>query len=170
MGARFVLHLALANPELVRRLVVIGGTGGIDDATARAERAKNDEAMAQQLERDGLEHFLDAWLAQPLFAGLSEEMQFREARKQNTVMGLAESLRQAGTGVQDPLWGRLHRLEMPVLVVAGAADEKFSAEGQRLVESIGPNATLSLLEGAGHAAHLEQPELFLSTLRAWFNR
>ncbi|MEY2433277.1 MAG: 2-succinyl-6-hydroxy-2,4-cyclohexadiene-carboxylate synthase [Acidimicrobiaceae bacterium] len=170
MGARFVLHLALANPELVRRLVVIGGTGGIDDASARAERKSNDEAMADRLERDGLEPFLDAWLAQPLFAGLSDGMQFREARKENTVTGLAESLRQAGTGSQDPLWGRLHRLDMPVLVVAGSDDTKFSAEGHRLVESIGSNATLSLIAGAGHAAHLEQPDTFLSTLRAWLNR
>jgi 2-succinyl-6-hydroxy-2,4-cyclohexadiene-1-carboxylate synthase len=170
MGARFVLHLALANPELVHDLVLIGGTGGIDDAKARADRKRNDEAMADRLERDGLEPFLDAWLGQPLFAGLSAEMQFREARKENTIEGLAESLRQAGTGSQDPLWDRLRRLDMPVLVVAGAADEKFSVEGRRLVESIGSNATLALIEGAGHAAHLEQPELFLSTLRGWLNR
>ena len=141
--------------------MVIGGTAGIDDAQARAERKKNDEAMADRLERDGLEPFLDAWLAQPLFAGLSEEMQFRAERLENTVEGLAESLRQAGTGSQDPLWDRLHRLDMPVLVLAGAEDEKFSAEGRRLVESIGSNATLSLIDGAGHAAHLEQPERFL---------
>src|SRR5205085_2027686 len=61
MGARFVLHLALANPELVERFVVIGGTAGIDDAEARAERRRNDEALAARLERDGLEPFLDAW-------------------------------------------------------------------------------------------------------------
>ena len=59
---------------------------------------------------------------------------------------------------------------MPALVVAGADDTKFSAEASRLVESIGANATLALIEGAGHAAHLEQPELFLSTLRGWLNR
>ena len=169
MGARFVLHLALANPELVQRLVLIGGTAGIDDPGARAERKRNDEAMATRLEREGLEPFLDAWLAQPLFAGLSEEMQFRAARRENTVDGLAESLRQAGTGSQDPLWERLGRLEMPALVMAGADDAKFSAEGSRLVDSIGDNATLVLVPGAGHAAHLEQPELFLSTLRAWLS-
>jgi len=56
------------------------------------------------------------------------------------------------------------------LIVAGADDAKFSAEGSRLVQSIGPNATLALIPNAGHAAHLEQPELFLTTLRAWLNR
>ena len=169
MGARFVLHLALANPELVQRLVLIGGTAGIDDAGARAERKKTDEALAARLEREGVEPFLEAWLAQPLFAGLSEEMQFRAARRENTVDGLAESLRQAGTGSQDPLWERLGRLEMPALVMAGADDAKFSAEGSRLVDSIGDNATLVLVPGAGHAAHLEQPERFLAILREWLN-
>jgi 2-succinyl-6-hydroxy-2,4-cyclohexadiene-1-carboxylate synthase len=167
MGARFVLHLALANPELVERLVLIGGTAGIDDADARAERKRNDEAMAARLERDGLEPFLDAWLAQPLFAGLTDEMQFRDARVENTIEGLAESLRQAGTGSQDPLWARLARIDVPAFVVAGEDDAKFSAEGARLVESIGSNATLALIKGAGHAAHLERPDLFLTTLREW---
>jgi 2-succinyl-6-hydroxy-2,4-cyclohexadiene-1-carboxylate synthase len=170
MGARFVLHLALANPELVQRVVLIGGTAGIDDADARAERRRNDDAMAARLERDGLEPFLDAWLAQPLFAGLSREMQFRAARRENTIDGLAESLRQAGTGSQDPLWERLGRLDMPALVVAGADDTKFSAEASRLVASIGANATLALIANAGHSAHLEQPAQFLSTLRAWLSR
>ena len=169
MGARFVLHLALANPELVERLVLIGGTAGIEDAAARAERQRNDEALAARLEREGLEPFLEAWLAQPLFAGLSEDMQFRAARRENTVEGLAESLRQAGTGSQDPLWDRLGRIEVPTLVVAGADDTKFSAEGSHIVESIGANATLALIPNAGHAAHLEQPVTFLSTLRAWLS-
>jgi 2-succinyl-6-hydroxy-2,4-cyclohexadiene-1-carboxylate synthase len=170
MGARFVLHLALANPELVERLVLVGGTAGIDDDKARAERKHNDELLAARLEREGLELFLDAWMAQPLFAGLSNEMQFRAERLENTVEGLAESLRQAGTGSQDPLWERLGRIEVPTLVVAGADDTKFSAEGSRIVESIGANATLALIPDAGHAAHLEQPDVFLSTLRAWLSR
>src|SRR4051812_41970803 len=167
MGARFALHLALANPELVERLVLIGGTGGIDDPEARAERTRNDEAMATRLEREGIDRFLEAWLAQPLFAGLSDDMQFRDARRENTIDGLAESLRQAGTGSQDPLWSRLEGLDMPVLVVAGADDEKFAAEGARLRESIGANATLELVPHAGHAAHLEQPAAFLRVLRAF---
>jgi len=170
MGARFVLHLALANPELVLRLVLIGGTAGIDDDAARAERRKNDEGLATRLEHEGVEPFLDAWLAQPLFAGLSEEMQFRSERAENTVEGLAESLRQAGTGSQDPLWDRLARIEVPVLVVAGEDDAKFRAEASRLVSCIGSNATLSLIPDAGHAAHLEQPAAFLSTLRGFLSR
>jgi len=167
MGGRFVLHLALQNPELVDGVVLVGATAGIEDPAARAERARQDEAMATRLEREGLGPFLDAWLAQPLFAGLSADAQFVEERSENTVDGLAESLRQAGTGAQDPLWERLERLEMPMLVTAGARDAKFSAEAERLVTAIGANATLGLVPGTGHAAHLEDPDAFLAILRPW---
>jgi 2-succinyl-6-hydroxy-2,4-cyclohexadiene-1-carboxylate synthase len=167
MGARFVLHLALANPELVNAFVTIGGTGGIDGPEERAARRRNDDALADRLEHEGVDAFVDAWLAQPLFAGLSEEMQFRYERRENTVDGLAESLRQAGTGSQDALWSRLSRLDMPALVVAGGDDAKFTAEAHRLVDTIGANATLAIVEGAGHAAHLERPDAFLRVLRPW---
>jgi len=167
MGARFVLHLALANPELVHGLVTVGGTAGIDDPQERAARKDNDDALADRLERDGLDSILAAWLAQPPFACLSEEMQFRDERRENTIVGLAESLRQAGTGAQDPLWSRLRRLDMPALIVAGGDDAKFRAEAERLVTAIGDNATLAIVPGAGHAAHLERPRALLDALRPW---
>jgi len=170
MGGRFLLHLALANPELVRGLVLIGATAGIDDPGERAERRRVDAAMADRLERDGLASFLDGWLAQPLFAGLGEAMQFREERMRNTVDGLAESIRQAGTGSQDPLWDRLGSIEAPVLVLAGEADAKFTAAGRRLAESVGANASFATVAGAGHAAHLENPTGFLAVLRPWLAR
>jgi 2-succinyl-6-hydroxy-2,4-cyclohexadiene-1-carboxylate synthase len=170
MGGRFLLHVALAHPELVRGLVLIGATAGIDDPEERAARRRDDEAMADRLERDGLPAFLAAWLAQPLFAGLPEPMQFRDERESNGVDGLAESLRRAGTGSEVPLWARLDRIEVPALVVAGEADAKFTAAGRRLVRSIGANAELAVVPGAGHAVHLEDPAAFLGVLRPWLAR
>ena len=167
MGGRFALHLALGSPDLVRGLVLVGATAGIEDPAERAERATVDEGMAARLERDGVERFLDDWLSLPLFAGLPREAAGIEARLENTVDGLASSLRMAGTGAQDPLWAKLDRIEAPTLVVAGAQDEKFAALAERLVSSIGANATMALVPGAGHAAHLEQPDAFLAILRPW---
>jgi 2-succinyl-6-hydroxy-2,4-cyclohexadiene-1-carboxylate synthase len=167
MGARFCLHLALSNPELVRGLVLLGGTAGIEDADERAARRAQDLATAARLRSLGLPAFLEAWLEQPLFASLPEDRSFRDDRLENTVDGLASSLEQAGTGSQDPSWDRLPRLAMPVLVVAGERDEKFSRLAERMATAIGANATLALVPGAGHAAHLEQPDAFLAILRPW---
>jgi 2-succinyl-6-hydroxy-2,4-cyclohexadiene-1-carboxylate synthase len=169
MGGRLALHLALARPELVERLVLLGATGGIDDEHERGARRAADELLAASIEADGVDAFLDRWLAQPLFAGLPDDPADRADRRTNSAAGLASSLRLAGTGSQAPLWGRLHELAMPVLVLAGERDDKFTALGRRLADTIGANATFATVPGAGHPAHLERPAEFLASLRTWLD-
>jgi 2-succinyl-6-hydroxy-2,4-cyclohexadiene-1-carboxylate synthase len=167
MGARLCLHAALAHPEAVQALVVIGGTGGLDDPADRAARVAQDRATSARIAEEGLEAFLEGWMAQPMFEGVPRDRAGVEDRRRNTIAGLRSSLELAGTGAQEPLWDRLGSLSMPVLVVAGAADAKFTALGHRLVDSIGANATFAAIAGAGHAAHLEQPDAFLALLGPW---
>ena len=124
---------------------------------------------AGELERDGLDPFLRRWLAQPLFANLPADAAELDDRRRNTVDGLASSLRLAGTGSQAPRWTELPRLGMPVLVLAGEHDERFTALGRRMAAAIGGNATFATVPGAGHAAHRERPDAFLSVLRAFLS-
>ena len=86
--------------------------------------------LAATIERDGVDAFLDRWVAQPLFATLAEPG--LDDRRRNTADGLASSLRLAGTGTQEPLWDALPALTMPVLLVAGALDAKFVAVAERM--------------------------------------
>ena len=168
MGGRLCLHLALAEPGLVTSLVLIGATAGIDEPTERSARRHADEALAQRIEGEGVDVFVTWWVSQPLFAGLSPDAIGLEARRENTIAGLASSLRLAGTGRQDPpLWDRLGELNMPVLIVTGERDEKFRSLGERLVDSIGSNAAMATVRGAGHSVHLEKPVQFLKVLRAF---
>lgn len=167
MGGRMVLHTALDRPEGVRGLVLVGATAGIDSADERAARVADDEARAARLEQIGLEAFLDEWLALPLFAGLDDAAAGRAERMRNTVAGLAGSLRRAGTGTQIPSWDRLGELRMPVLLVVGEKDEKFTALARRMADAIGAGVALEVIQGAGHTAHLEQPERFVEVLRPW---
>jgi 2-succinyl-6-hydroxy-2,4-cyclohexadiene-1-carboxylate synthase len=167
MGGRVCLHLALAHPELVERLVVLGATGGLDSEAERAERRHADEQLAQDIEALGVERFLERWLANPLFARLPDDPEALAERHRNTAAGLASSLRATGTGTQQPLWSRLDSLQMPVLAMAGEYDAKFRALADRLVDSIGPNASVSVVADAGHAAHLEQPDAFVTNLRTF---
>ena len=170
MGGRLCLHLALTRPDLVRGLVLVGATAGIEEPVERAQRVAADEKLAQRLEADGVDSFLAWWLGQPLFVGLDEEAADVGARRENTAAGLAASLRRAGTGAQEPLWDQLGRLAMPVLVVAGENDGPFATVAGRLAGSIGDNAELVLVPGAGHSAHLEEPARFLDRLAPWLGR
>ena len=169
MGGRLALHAALAHPGTVTRLVVLGATPGIDDATERAARQLSDDSLADDIERDGVDAFLTRWLANPMFARLPADPLDIEDRRRNTTAGLASSLRLAGTGVQESLWDRLAELSMPVLVLAGEYDPKFVDIGRRMTAAIGPHAAFKLVPNAGHAAHLEQPDHFLALIEPFLN-
>ena len=165
LGGRTALRLALDRPRAVAGLVLVGATAGIDDPQERIERRAADEQLAERIEADGVEPFLDRWLAQPLFAGLVPEPDDLASRRANTAAGLASSLRSVGTGTMDPpWWDELHRIEQPTLVVWGERDDKFARLGRRLAGSIGPNASTSTIADAGHAAHLERPAEFAALL------
>lgn len=167
MGGRFSLQLALDRPDLVDALAVLGASPGIEDPSTRAERAKDDDRLAERLESMGLEAFLDEWLDLPLFSGLPVDRAHRSERLDNDPAALAASLRHAGTGRHDPLWARLERLAMPVLVLVGEHDSRYRDLATRMVRTIGANAELATVTGAGHAAHLENPSSFLTLVRRW---
>jgi 2-succinyl-6-hydroxy-2,4-cyclohexadiene-1-carboxylate synthase len=166
MGARHALAAACAGAPEIERLVLIGGTAGLADAGARHARVADDEAKAVHLEAVGVEAFVDEWLAQPMFAGLPVTSDDRRHRLRNTVDGLAASLRLAGTGAQAPLWDVLPTIAIPVLVLAGARDPKFTEIGRRLAGAI-PAATFAPIPDAGHAAHTEAPEALASLVGDW---
>lgn len=158
MGGRVALRLALDRPDLVERLVLIGATAGIDDPAERAARREADEALAQRIEAAGVAAFLDAWLAQPLFADLDVAPDDLAARRSNPAAGLASSLRLCGTGTMDPpWWDTLDAIQAPTTVIAGEHDQKFATLGQRLADGI-PNAELVVIKASGHACHLESPD------------
>lgn len=169
MGGRIALHAALAHPRSVERLVLISATAGIDDEAEREQRHHADLALAQHIERVGIEQFTDEWLAQPLFAGLPPDARYVEERCSNSPAGLAASLRHAGTGSQAPLWDRLEELAMPVLILAGQDDAKFTKLAERMARTIGSNATLAIVGSSGHTVHLEQPTLTADLITAWLD-
>jgi len=163
MGARFCLRLAVDRPDLVRRLVLVSGTAGIDDADERAERRRADEALAERLDPvaggepdDTVAEFVDRWVANPMFGEVPAWANDVEERRTNSAAGLASSLRLAGTGTQEPLWDRLGGLTMPVLVVTGARDGKFTELGRRLTDSVGGPVTHVTIDHADHAPHLQR--------------
>ena len=86
-----------------------------------------------------------------------------------TVEGLASALRLLGTGAQEPVWNRLGEIKVPVLLMAGEHDTKFSAVAFRMAAGIGDYAGISFVPGAGHAAHLERPQSVATILNRFLS-
>lgn len=177
MGARFCLRLALDRPDLVRRLVLVSGTAGIDGAADRAARRRADEGLAERLDpvgggalEDTVAEFVHRWVANPIFGDVPAGANAVGERCSNTATGLASSLRLAGTGTQEPLWGRLGDLTLPVLIVTGARDAKFGELGRRLVRSLGGPSAHVVVHAADHAPHLQHPAEVAVAVRAFLDQ
>jgi 2-succinyl-6-hydroxy-2,4-cyclohexadiene-1-carboxylate synthase len=158
------LSLAAAAPERVGRLVLESASPGLADRLDRASRAASDDALADSIEREGLETFVARWEALPLFAsqaGLPGERRaaLRAQRLRASPRGLANSLRGMGTGQMAPLWERLPGLAAPALLLAGALDTKYCELARQMAARM-PAARLAIVPDAGHTVHLERPEAF----------
>jgi len=161
LGGRLALHWALAYPERVARLILIGASPGLATVTEREERRLADARLADFIRTRGLDAFFGYWHNQTFFQPLLRLPEERlrpilERRHRNDPEGLALSLDNVGTGTLPSLWPRLRELRCPVDLVTGEHDVKFT----RLALEMGarlPKARISVIEDAGHAVHLERP-------------
>ncbi len=157
LGGRVAMHVALAAPERVSRLVVISANPGIEDPAERAARRAADRLLAEELEAIPFEEFIERWRTQPLFA---DDPPFvgelaRADQRRNRPGALAEVLRGMGAGEMTPLWDAMAGLPMELSVIAGERDAKFLAIGRRLAALV-QGARLAVLP-CGHGPLYEFP-------------
>ena len=167
MGGRLALHVAAKRPERLLSLLTVGAHAGLDD-DARVGRQRGDEALAERIEKEGIQSFVDYWGSLPLFAGLERRgegyiARMRAERLQNHVAGLACSLRGMGAGVMEPLWDDLARINVPCTFVAGQLDHGYVASARRLAAGV-PTGQVEVVLRAGHAVHQERPDAFARVL------
>ncbi len=162
LGGRTALLWALERPQRVQCLVLIGACPGLNTEDERGARRSADEDLAQRLEWEGGEAFLEAWAQRPIIrsqtripAAISEGL--RRRRLEQDPRGWAASLRGMGTGSMPSLWDRLGDLDCPVLLLTGEEDAKFGDLAETMIQHL-PDARHERIAGAGHCAHLEQAE------------
>ncbi len=158
MGGRLALHYAIARPDRVERLILLGASPGIADPPARVARRRADERLAGELERSSIEEFAERWSRAPVLAGQppAVEAAARADRLRSTPGGLARALRGLGTGALPPLWGRLPGLSTPTCLIVGERDQKFRSIAEQMAAATAA-ATVEIVPDTGHAVHLEAP-------------
>ena len=174
LGGRVALQVAADHPQAVAALLLEGASPGIADDAERGARRASDDALAERIERDGVEAFVDEWEQVPLFASQRDmpaeaRAAVRATRLAQRAHGLANSLRGMGAGAQAPLHERLPSIAAPALLLAGSLDERYVAIAEEMAQTL-PGATIGVIEGAGHAAHLERPGAFAQAVEDFLRR
>jgi pimeloyl-ACP methyl ester carboxylesterase len=157
-GGRIALELALARPDLVDRLVLIGaGLGSWHwSESARAGFAEEEEAVERGDLAAAAAQQARMWLATeaaPEVRALTEAMTLRSYEQQEPLDGQVEAV------WPDPSAGaRLDEIAAPTLVVVGTEDlDDIKSIAEKLATGI-PGARLETIEGAGHLPSLERPD------------
>lgn len=171
MGGRAALRFAIAHPHRVSSLILESTSSGIHDMHARGKRIEADETLARLIEREGVEAFVARWERLPMWSsqsslGDSGRASLRAQRLANSAVGLANSLRGAGAGVDGPVLDRAREITARTLILAGQLDTQYIDHGQLLARAI-PNSRLEIIPDAGHAIHLEQPEAVIREITAF---
>lgn len=164
MGGRVAMRVALRAPERLWALVLESASPGIADPADRRHRVVQDMRLAERIRNDGVAAFADYWQALPLFASQARlpettRQALRSQRLQHTAHGLANSLQGLGAGRQGPVLRRLRDLRLPVLLLAGALDDKYCGLANEMAAVL-PCCRAHVVADAGHAVHLEQPAAF----------
>ncbi|GGG30462.1 putative 2-succinyl-6-hydroxy-2,4-cyclohexadiene-1-carboxylate synthase [Lysinibacillus alkalisoli] len=164
MGGRTALCYAAKYPEKITQLFLESASPGLKKASERAARRVQDEKLACMLEHEGLIAFVDYWQDIALFhtqkqLSTERQQQIRTERLSHEASGLAMSLRCVGTGSQPSMWGVLPYLQMPVTLLTGALDDKFCVIAEKMLKKM-QNAKHIIVEGAGHAIHVEKSKQF----------
>lgn len=170
MGGRITLGLLRRIPEAIASAILVGANPGLTSDADREQRIAGDQVWVRVLEDEGMETFITKWQAQGLFATQARLPADRLApqraiRLRHDARGLALSMYSLSLGRMPSYWDVLASTDVPVDIVVGALDEKFSALAQRMKERMKPGRGRVLrVADTGHNVVLEQPELLAAII------
>jgi pimeloyl-ACP methyl ester carboxylesterase len=147
LGGYMTLEFQLAHPEMVRALILCNTGPGYRKDDARAGWNDFSINYAKRFEERGLD-------------GLGRGIEIDATRQyQRSAQGLAFAARGILTQRDANVMEHLEQIDVPTLIVLGADDERYKAGGEYMASKI-PGARKVVIEKAGHAVNLFQPEQF----------
>jgi pimeloyl-ACP methyl ester carboxylesterase len=147
LGGYISLEFQLAHPEMVRAVILCNTGPGYRKDEARAGWNEFSIGYAKRFEERGLE-------------GFGRGIEIDATRQyQRSAQGLAFAGRGILTQRDAAVMEHLEEIDVPTLIVQGADDERYKAGCEYMAAKI-PNARKVVIEKAGHAVNLYQPEEF----------
>lgn len=155
LGGFMSLAFHLAHPERVKALMLFDTGPGYRKDDARAGWNKRAEAMARNFEEKGL-------------AALGRSVEVL-ACTHRSAQGLALAARGMLAQYDARIISSLESIKTPTLVLVGDKDEPYFAATDYMAGKI-PGATKVVIANAGHAANIDQPQLFDEAVLSFLER
>ena len=158
MGGAIAQTLALASPERVSGLVLVGTGAKLRVTPEILDRLP-----------DAFEAVVDTILGMAYGPGASEELIRLGSR---TLAACDPHVVEGDFRACDAfdLMGRLEEISAPTLVIGGTADKLTPPKYTRYLAEHIPNAQLRLIEDAGHMLAVEAPEQVADVVGEWVGR
>lgn len=154
-GGRLALQVFKHNLELFDGCILISANPGLNE-TEVAERIEVDTRWAERFLTDDLEKVMKDWNSQPVFAGSSNKLSLDLKSLDRKI--LAECIFSWSIANQENFSNMLSQSSCPVLYICGEYDKKYCAVGNSIKKASTKNFNLEVVSGAGHRAHIDQPE------------
>jgi 2-succinyl-6-hydroxy-2,4-cyclohexadiene-1-carboxylate synthase len=168
MGGRLAQNLALELKDFLDGLILESTHCGLQSDSDRKERQSLDEQRASEILED-FNSFTDKWSSLSLFDSPDQasSLDYRSIIKSQSPDAMAASLRGFGAGSAPYVCEKMMELSLPIGLIAGEADEKY-VDKMREMHHLFPDSTFSVVAGAGHRVHADQPEQIATFLTNYF--
>jgi len=159
MGGYIAFAFLRRHPEMVAGLILADTRAAADSAEAAERRVSQQRQVAEsgtaELIENSLENLLSDDTKQHRPEVVAHARKLMEQSPPAGIIGALDAMRRRPDASDE-----LAAIDVPVLVIVGAADKTSPPEvAAQMAEQI-PNATLEVLPGAGHLSNLEVPEAF----------
>ena len=169
-GGLLSMHLALAQPERARALLLVDTGPGFKNPEAQAGWEKMVERLASSAERRGMAEY--ATRAATQVVGQRPDTPAGRAAHTaiaaQTPHGIANFARRVA-GPASPTIDRLGEIDVPALVIVGEKDDQYLRAAEVLTARL-PRAERRTIAGAGHIVNLDAPEEFLAEVVSFLRR
>jgi 3-oxoadipate enol-lactonase len=164
LGGRVALEVAVAAPDRVAALVLVGsGLPGHDWSKELRATWEEEEAALREGDLDkAVEVVLQTWVAGPgrRLDDVDPEVRARVAEMQRRAFELQSSIEDDEELLVEDLAQRLGEIQAPTLVLVGEEDTPdIQAIAERLAREI-PNARYERIANTAHVPSMERPEEF----------
>ncbi|MFD4985232.1 alpha/beta fold hydrolase [Streptomyces sp. NPDC058374] len=180
MGGIVAANLAIARPELFRRIVTVGGLGRGVFSPAPGEGINLLMDFTENPTREALVRWMHSMVYDPeVVTDEMVEERWTQATDPDTLAAarrmygrkaLAASMAAAEASDQPPYWSMLHKITAPTLVTWGRDDRVSPLDMALLPMRTMPKAELHVLPDCGHWVMIEQKEAWESAVLAFLTR